>query len=735
MASTPESQRTDDKDTPKTAAPASGPAWPAHSDLAVLNHDLVRVDARAKVTGQARYTHDVRVEGMAYARLLLAPVPALVIKKIDVAPALKIPGVLGAIVLEDARTRWLGEPIAAVAATTPERAEDGLRAIVFEYEKDRWAVDEAQATAANAPLVGEKAPKVATNGDENAAREALKSAAAVVTGTYSVPVQHHASLETHGVVVDYRGGDEATVYCSTQSTFSFAPEAAEFLGLKASRVTGMVEYMGGGFGSKFGLGIEGRAACELSKAIKRPVHLMMSRSDEFLAAGNRTGARATLELGAASDGTLVGLISKRHKFGGVNDGSLAKHPYIYSVGKTYSSTTPVPMNLDGNRAMRAPGHPQSSFLMESAIDELAYQLALDPLEMRKKNLKDPVYARQLDRVAREIGWTEHPHKTKPGDAKANLCVGIGFAVSIWGGGGGEGTEVEVRIERDGSVSASVGTQDLGTGSRTYVAAITAEELGLRLEDVTAHIGSTKLGAATGSGGSTTTASLASAVKVAAYNAARAFADALAPTFGIEAERVTFRGGKVSDARGEKPALTWKQACATLPADGLRAKGDLRKKSAWQEAHVAALSASGIHGAGAAKVEVDTQTGRVRVLEMVAMHDCGLPLNRKAIQSQINGGMVQALSYALLEERVIDSALGTMLNPSFEDYKLASSLEMPKMTSIIDDEDQRGVIGIAEATCIPGHSAIANAVFNACGARVRSLPITPDKVLAALGKVV
>jgi xanthine dehydrogenase YagR molybdenum-binding subunit len=166
----------------------------------------------------------------------------------------------------------------------------------------------------------------------------------------------------------------------------------------------------------------------------------------------------------------------------------------------------------------------------------------------------------------------------------------------------------------------------------------------------------------------------------------------------------------------------------LPAEGLAATGE------WSRAANKSLAASGVHGAQAAKVRVDTATGRVQVLEMIAMQDCGLPLNRLAVISQTNGGMIQALSYALHEERLIDPELGIMLNPSFEAYKLSGSLEMPIMRTIIDDEDERGVIGVAEATCIPGHSAIANAVFNACGARVRDLPLTPDKVLDALGKV-
>jgi xanthine dehydrogenase YagR molybdenum-binding subunit len=701
------------------------PAWPARAELKLLNHDLVRVDARDKVTGKAKYTHDIRVPNMCYAQILHAPVPAATID-VDVAPALKVPGVLAAIVIESKRTRWLGQPIAAVAATTPECAEDGLRAIVLKITPEPWAVDHAQATAPNAPKLRTKEIEPSIDGDEKDAQARLNAADAVVEATYTVPVQHHACLETHGVVIDWSGDEEATVYCSSQATFGFAGDAAGELGLAASHVTGIVEHMGGGFGSKFGLEQGGQAACRLSKQLKRPVHLMLTREGEFLSGGNRSGAVMSLKLGGTKDGKLTGLASRRWRHGGIGNGSLASHPYIYAVEKSFCWTVPTPMNLDSNRPMRAPGHPQASFAMESAVDELAYKLGVDPLEIRKRNVKEnPFYLRHLERVAHEIGWSAHPHKNKPGDPNApDGCVGIGFAVTTWGSGGHKACEVEVRIEKDGSVTASVGSQDLGTGTRTYVAAITAEELGLPLSAVTARIGSTKLGKANGSGGSTTVPSLAPAVKVAAFNARAAFAEKLAATLQCPAERVRFAGGEVADGESATKRLSWKQACALLTAEGVRAQGE------WQKG----LSDTGVQGAQAAKVRVDTQTGRVQVLEMVAMQNCGLPLNRRAVTSQVNGGMIQALGYALLEGRVVDPVLGAQLNANLEDYKLAHSLEMPRMWVVLDDEDPRGVCGVAEATCTAGHGAIANAVFNACGARIRDLPITPDKVLAALGKV-
>lgn len=704
---------------------SGGPEWGPRESLKVLDKELQRVDGPVKVSGRATYTHDVRVPGMAWARLLLAPVASLKVARLDFSACKAVKGYLGHEVIEAEETRWLGQPIAAVAAETSEAAEDCLRAIVFEWEARPSVLDREAALKPDAPQVSRRGNqgKPAVRGDEAKARAAIEGAPHKVSATYVVPVVHHACLETHGAVVDWRGGEEAVVHCSSQHTFGFAGDAAEVLGLKKGNVVGLVEHMGGGFGSKFGFGQEGEAAARLSKALRRPVHLMLTRKDEFRMAGNRSGSHIEASAGMDAAGRLVGFAARAHKHGGIGDGSLSGLPYIYKCAESWSEISGVRTNLDASRAMRAPGHPQASFATESLIDELAYAAGLDLLEVRKANLDDQVWHRQLERVAREVGWFEHPHRARPGSAKDELCVGIGFAISRWGGGGGPSCEVEIAIERDGSVVSSVGSQDLGTGVRTYVAAIPAEELGLPLSAVVARIGSTRLGNANGSGGSVTTASLAPAVKHAAWNARQAFAEVLAPLLGCQPPDVVFADGAVQAASGGRK-LSWKQACAALPEAGLRAKG------AWQ-AH---LQANGVHGAQAAKVEVDTLTGRVRVLHMACMQDVGLCLNRAATRSQINGGMVQALGYALFEERVVDAALGIQLNPCFEDYKLPHSLEIPKMTVVLDDEDRRAPIGMSEAPIVPGGAAIANAIHNACGARIRSLPCTPDKVLAALGKV-
>jgi xanthine dehydrogenase YagR molybdenum-binding subunit len=713
---------------------ASAEGWPARSDMRLLDKDIARVDGPAKVTGAALYAHDMRAPRMVYARFLRCPKPAARIERIDVEAAARMPRVATAISLGVEETRFLGQPIAVVAAETPDAAEEALRAIEVAYSARPWVLTHEQAVAENAPLAvkrklkeGEKPGNRVDerkSGDRDAVRAAIEAAPHKVEFTYTLPVQHHACLETHGVMVDFRGGDEAVVHASTQGTFTVHDDAAEKLGLPAAKVRANVQYMGGGFGSKFGLGIEGEWACELAKRLGRPVHLLLTRQDEFLFAGNRSGAVQKLAGAMAADGTLLALDAQVDKLGGVSRGSFPGQPYIYKVGQSSSAIRYVYTNTDSARAMRAPGHPQASFGIESLIDELAYLAGQDLLEVRKKNLEDEVYHRQLERVAREIGWYEHPHRTKPGPHTDEFAIGIGFAISTWGGGGSPACQVDVRIQRDGSVTATCGTQDLGTGTRTYMATIVAEVLGLPADAVEARIGSSEYGAANPSGGSTTTASLAPAVLEAALGArARLFA-ALAPALGSKPEALSLGTDGLLDAASGK-RTSWKHLCALLPSEGLSARGE------WKQAH----AGRGVHGAQAAKVEVDTLTGRVRVLKMVGIHDCGIPLNRLALKSQINGGMIQALSYALLEERVLEPGLGAALNADFEGYKIAGTLEMPELVPLVDDDDTRQVvIGMSEAAIIPGHSAIANAVHNACGLRVRDLPLTPDKVLTGLEKL-
>ncbi len=699
----------------------AGPGWGPNDKHKLLNQRYTRVDGPLKATGVAKYTYDQRLPGMLYARVLRSPHAHARVTKLDTDAAMKIPGVKAIIPAPLTEVRFAGAPVAAVAATTPEIAGDALRAIKVTYEVLPHVVHAHHAIRPDAPKVladENNLAEKAKNGDAQKAEAAFATADAIVEGEYITSRVHHVCLETHGMVVDYRGGDSATIYASTQGTFTIHEDAAKELGLASNAVTTMVEHMGGGFGSKFGLNLEGLLACRLSKQTKAPVKLMFTRYDEFVMAGNRSGSWQKLKAGVKNDGTIVAMQARQYRLGGLGQGSQAGQPYIYRMGDTYREIYALHTNEDSSIAMRAPGHPQASFAVETLVDELAYKIKMDPVEFRKKNLRDEVYHRQLERGAREIGWSRR--NPVAGGNAGPLKRGMGCAVGTWGGGGNNQCKVDVTISRDGSVLVAVGTQDLGTGTRTYTRAIVAEELGLGIEDVKERIGNSKLGAANPSGGSTTAPSLSPSVKDAAIKARMLMAERVAPLLGNpKPEEVMFADGKVS-ANGK--TLSWQQAVAALPAAGITSHGEWR----------ADLQARGIHGVCFAEVEVDVETGHVKPIKMVHIQDGGLPLNRLTMESQINGGMIQSLGMALWEGRVMDAQLGMMLNPGMGDYKVPGSLEMPEMVPLIDDEDKReAVIGIAEGCIIPAVGALANAVFNATGVRVRETPITPDKILMGL----
>jgi xanthine dehydrogenase YagR molybdenum-binding subunit len=703
-------------------------SWGPNNQHRLLNTRLPRVDFPFKTTGAAQYSYDVKVPGMLHGRIVRSPHAKAKITVLDLSAALKIPGVKGAVARAavGGLVRFEGDPVAAVAAVAAEIAEDAMMAIQVTYDVLPHVVTAEDAVQPGAPAVYPDDDEVQNNtrlgnrrGNPDKVAAALQSADVVVEAEYRTPTLHHCCLETHVVVVDYRGGDTATVYCSTQGTFSIPPDAARVLQLDESNVVGIVQFMGGGFGSKGGIGAEGQLACNLSKQIGAPVKMALVRRDEFLMAGNGPGSWQKFRAGANKDGTLVAVHVEQYALGGLGRGSLTGQPYIYHAQNVYRQAGSIHTNEDSARPLRAPGHPPACFAMESLMDELAYKIAMDPVDFRIKNLphNDP-HIRQLQRGAKEIGWANR--NPAPGSSPGPLKRGMGCACGIWGGGGRPQCIVDVNISRDGTVTVSCGSQDLGTGTRTYMVAIVAEELGLEMSDVHEKIGDSRLTNANFSGGSSTAPSLSPAVKDAALNAKAAIAAAVAPLLSANPGDLIFENRAIS-AAGK--TLDWSQACAALPASGISARGEFKP----------GLSSSGAHGACFAEVEVDTETGHTQVLRILDIQDCGFPLNRLAVESQINGGMVQGIGMALLEGRVMDATLGVMVNSSFMDYKMPGCLEMPnEMLPLIDDDDPRqAVVGVGEPPSIPPAAAIANAVFNATGVRFRHLPITPDKILMAL----
>ena len=353
------------------------------------------------------------------------------------------------------------------------------------------------------------------------------------------------------------------------------------------------------------------------------------------------------------------------------------------------------------------------------MDEIAEKLGIDPLEIRQKNDDNQIRQDEYVLGAKEIGW--HRRRKIPGSDKGIKKRGIGMGSGQWGGGGGKGTKARVSIHADGTVEAVTGTQDLGTGIRTVIAIIVADELGLQPHHISVKIGDTAPGLPSGgSGGSQTTASVAPVIKTAAVTAKNSFFEYLAEQIDQSPQDLVAKGGKILTKSGEE--MSWQQATAHLGMDTITEEGH------WAED----LREGGAAGTQFAEVEVDTETGHVTVIKIVAVQDCGLILNRLTTESQINGGVVGGLSYALLENRIMDPQTGRMINSNLIDYKIAGPTEIPEIKAIAFDTDQK-VTGIGEPATIPTAGAIANAVYNAIGVRIRSLPITPDKILTKLAE--
>jgi xanthine dehydrogenase YagR molybdenum-binding subunit len=430
----------------------------------------------------------------------------------------------------------------------------------------------------------------------------------------------------------------------------------------------------------------------------------------MLAVGNRPSTFQKIRLGATADGKLQAFELENYGTPGIGSGGVTEGasgdvgvpaPFIYRVPNSRVKQASVAVNAGSSRAFRAPSHPPASFGMESIMDELAVKLGMDPVELRLKNDPSEVRRKEYQLGAERFGWKEK--YKKPGSSPGPIKTGVGCAGATWWGGGGKGTQAEAQVNPDGSLEIRCGSQDLGTGTRTVIGLVAAEILGLKPEQILVRIGDTRFPHSGGSGGSTTAASVSPAI----YDVC---AQALA-----ELQKQT----GVADARGEN----WGAACKKLGVNPLVVSGK------WVEG----LSSGGTGGVQFAEVEVDTDTGFVKLKRITCVQDCGLVVSKLTCESQANGGIIMGIGYALYEERVMDRRSGVVLNPNFETYKLAALADMPEIDLVLLDMPERGVIGIGEPVTIPTAAAIANAVANALGVRVNSLPITPARVLAALGK--
>ena len=696
--------------------------WP--DKPAVIGTSVKRLDGPDKVAGRAKFSYDISRPGMIYGKILRSPHAHARIVAIDLSAAEKAPGVKAALAWKQpgAEVMFQGDEVAALAADTEEHAWDAMRLITVDYEVLPHLASVDQAMAANAPAVftggNTKPGPLQESGDIDAG---FKQAAHVVDATYSTHVVTHVCLETHGCVCEW-DGDKLTAWVSTQAAHGTAQGFAQGLQIPQTNVRVITQYMGGGFGSKFGPDTQGLICAKLAQQAKVPVKLMLDRKEEHLATGNRPSAIAHIKAGVTADGKLIAYDAQSWGTGGAGATSNFPLPYIYVFPNRRRTHQDVYINAGQQRAMRAPGHPQGCFLTEILMDELADRVKMDPVEFRIKNLPDrapnAMWGEYFTRGAKAFGWDKR-HATgdpTPGPIK----TGFGCAANQWGGGG-RGSKAHCDINADGTVVMKCGTQDLGTGTRTIVAMVTAETLGLPVSAVTPEIGDTMYPFSGASGGSTTAASVTPAIRVTAFKALDALCAKVGPALGVDAATLVASAGRIHVKGTPSKGLAWKDACKLLGTEPISVDGD------WMDG----LSSTGTSGVQFTEAEVDIETGIVRLKRVLTVQDCGLIVDKLTTESQVYGGIVGSINFALYEDRILDRVTGQMVNPNMEWYLVAGMSDVPQIDIILNNMPERGVIGVGEPPTVSTAAAIANAVRNATGVTIRSLPLTPAKVLDAL----
>jgi CO/xanthine dehydrogenase Mo-binding subunit len=746
------------EDEYKVVETTSLPRWGADASLEIIGRSHPRVEGVEKVTGRARYAYDVRLPGLLCARVLRSLLPHARIRRIDTSRAEALPGVRAVLSAANAlATRWykdsylfehtvrfIGDEVAAVAADTVEIAEDALRLIEVEYEPLPFVVDLEAALQPGAPKVRESGniagePKIYQRGDPEAG---FRDADVIIDEMYTTQTALHNCLEPHGCTATW-DGDRLILWDSTQSVFEVREQVAQRLNLPEHHVRVIKQHMGGGFGSKQIAWKHTVIAALLSKQAGRPVQLMLDREAENLAAGNRNATRQLVRIGAKRDGTLTALTADiRQQVGAYMVGGEASNvsgPYqrLYRCPNVRTEQVGVYTNTGPAVAFRAPGFVEGAFALESAVDELARALHIDPLDLRLRNyahddqLRHRPYTtpeslrRCYERASEAFGW--RTYRRPPADGPKRR--GIGFAAHDWGGSGYPPAYAWVKLNGDGTADVITGTQDIGTGTRTALTQVAAEELGFPIERMALHLGDTANGPyAPVSSGSATQATLGPAVRAAAADAKQQLLKAAAAVFETAPEHLRVSGGKIftegrSDGGVAVEEVTRRIAPHMILGHGARGPNP-------QDKSVRTF------GAQCVEVEVDVETGEVKVLQIVAAHDCGRIINPRMVDSQVIGAVTQGLGFALTEERVVDAASGVVLNANLEEYKVPTVIDVPPIThaqvDLPDPEaNSTGAKGIGEPPLVPTAPAIANAVFDAVGVRLRHLPLSRHRLLEAV----
>ncbi len=708
--------------------------WPA-GPLEVVGRDHTRTDGLERARGEARYTADIQLPGMLHTAVLRSPHARARVTALELAPALAAPGVRAALSPGDieqltSEPGYMGAPVAAVAADTFREARAALERIAVRWEELEPLLDPDEAVARGSYVSD---PSRYERGD---LERGLAEADVVVEAEYRTQTVLHNSMEPHQAVCAWEG-DSLTVYISTQYIWGVRDDVAKGLGLPPDKVRVVCNFMGGGFGSKNGPGDYTFIAAELARRTGRPVHCALTRREENLATGNRNATIQRLKVGARSDGTLTALggeFVNAVGFRGWSPSTGGPMQMLYACDNVRIVEHGAKLNTPPNAAFRAPGFVEGTFGLECLMDELAAKLDVDPLELRRRNYahSDLVDGRPFSsKNLAECYRRAEPHWERREEVQARSegpwKRGVGLASQVWYGGGGPPSYAWVRIGSDGHAAVVTAMQDIGTGSRTAMAQIAAEELGLPVDHVEVSLGDSARGPfASISAGSSTIPSMGPAVRAASADAASQIIEIAAQRYHLEERVLSLKNGHIVSADGG----SWPLEEIT----GLLGDGQILGKGARGPNPTGMRTLT--FGVQVAEVAVDVETGEVRVDRIAAIHDVGRVINPLGASSQVEGGIIQGIGHTLSEERLIDPETGRVLTQTLDAYRLPTIADVPEIvTDLIDTPDEHltnlGAKGLGEPPIIPTSAAIANAIRDATGADVRSLPITREEMLRAL----
>jgi xanthine dehydrogenase YagR molybdenum-binding subunit len=709
--------------------------WPASGDRSLIGKRIKRIDGPAKASGRAKYTYDINRPGLLISKIFRSPYAHAKITAIDTSAAEKLPGVktVKVILGVGKETNWVGDEIIALAAVSEDIANDALEKIKVEFEELPHLVWEE-----NLEQAGSSAKKAGGKTDGDPEKAFSDPNVVISEGYYGIASITHCCLESHGNVAEWTG-EKLLTYSSTQNVSGLPGQIGQALREQGETVSNnnietICNYVGGGFGSKFSPDEWGIHVAQLAKTTGKPVKLMLDRNMEMEAAGARPSAYAQIKVSAQKDGTLVAWDSHSWGTGGPTGAGMPPLPYVFEIPNRNSQHTSVSTNTGPARAWRAPDHPQAAALTMCALEDMAAKLNMDPIEFFSKNAdlaaggRGKIYREELQKAAELSDWQKNWH-SRGDKTPGHIKRGLGVSMHTWGGGGHNSTCL-VSIHPDGSVETTLGSQDLGTGTRTVIAVVAAETLGLPVGAITVNIGDSKFPTSGPSGGSTTIGGVSASTRRASVDALDHLFAIVAPALGVPADQLVAVGGNIQAKGDASKHLSWKEACAKLQVKTIQAMGKNPDRNKCK------LGDSGVGGVQIADVSVDTETGLVKINKVVAVQDCGLIIDLKTAESQVYGALIMGITYALFEERIMDQITGRMLNNNMEFYKLAGigdigELVVHMMTG--PGYDERGTVGLGEPPVISPGAAISNAVANAIGVRVPTLPLTPEKVLAALEK--